>query len=264
MLTARGEERDKILGLESGADDYITKPFSPRELMARIRAVMRRHVSQMQEESVAGGRAGVAAGRASGQCGREEHRARADRVPPAAFLMTHAERVYSRAQLLDQVWGTQVFVEERTVDVHIRRLRAALEPLGKDGLIQTVPAALSFFARIKTDSSGGNVVRFLVPASQPVLYGGIAAAVLWGVVQCHGRIAVPAVVLLVAMAYRAHQLYKTRTVAERSPHRDDTRGRRPVGRSVRGAVPRWSTAQADQAGSSRKSYSISNRRPPRC
>ncbi|HCI13505.1 MAG: phosphate regulon transcriptional regulatory protein PhoB [Gallionellales bacterium GWA2_60_142] len=138
MLTARGEERDKILGLESGADDYITKPFSPRELMARIRAVMRRHVPQLQEESVAVGGLELlpAAHRVSAdgkniELGPTEFRL-------LHFFMTHAERVYSRAQLLDQVWGTQVFVEERTVDVHIRRLRAALEPLGKDGLIQTV------------------------------------------------------------------------------------------------------------------------------
>ena len=138
MLTARGEERDKILGLESGADDYITKPFSPRELMARIRAVLRRHAPQMPDETVAAG--GLALSPTS-------HRVTAkgtviDLGPTEFrllhFFMTHAERVYSRAQLLDQVWGTQVFVEERTVDVHIRRLRAAMEPLGMDPLIQTV------------------------------------------------------------------------------------------------------------------------------
>ena len=138
MLTARGEERDKVLGLESGADDYITKPFSPRELMARIRAVLRRHVPQMPDEVVAAGGLEllpashrVAAGGAAIELGPTEFRL-------LHFFMTHAERVYSRTQLLDQVWGTQVFVEERTVDVHIRRLRAALEPAGMDGLIQTV------------------------------------------------------------------------------------------------------------------------------
>jgi len=138
MLTARGEERDKIQGLESGADDYITKPFSPRELMARIRAVMRRHVPQFQEEVVVAGGLELqpAAHRVSSngkniELGPTEFRL-------LHFFMAHAERVYSRTQLLDQVWGTQVFVEERTVDVHIRRLRAALEPMGKDGLIQTV------------------------------------------------------------------------------------------------------------------------------
>ena len=138
MLTARGEERDKILGLESGADDYITKPFSPRELMARIRAVLRRHVPQRQDEVVAAGGLEllpaahrVTAKGAAIELGPTEFRL-------LHFFMTHAERVYSRTQLLDQVWGTQVFVEERTVDVHIRRLRAALEPAGMDSLIQTV------------------------------------------------------------------------------------------------------------------------------
>jgi len=138
MLTARGEERDKILGLESGADDYITKPFSPRELMARIRAVLRRHIPVISEETVAAGglelspAAHRVTAKGSGiELGPTEFRL-------LHFFMTHAERVHSRTQLLDQVWGTQVFVEERTVDVHIRRLRAALEPVGMDGLIQTV------------------------------------------------------------------------------------------------------------------------------
>jgi two-component system phosphate regulon response regulator PhoB len=138
MLTARGEERDKILGLESGADDYITKPFSPRELMARIRAVLRRHIPAMPDETVATGglelspAAHRVTAKGSGiELGPTEFRL-------LHFFMTHAERVYSRTQLLDQVWGTQVFVEERTVDVHIRRLRAALEPAGMDNLIQTV------------------------------------------------------------------------------------------------------------------------------
>lgn len=138
MLTARGEERDKILGLESGADDYITKPFSPRELMARIRAVLRRHLPAMPDDTVTAG--GLELSPAS-------HRVTAKGVTidlgPTEFrllhfFMTHTERVYSRTQLLDQVWGTQVFVEERTVDVHIRRLRAALEASGMDKLIQTV------------------------------------------------------------------------------------------------------------------------------
>ncbi len=138
MLTARGEERDKVLGLESGADDYITKPFSPRELMARIRAVLRRHAPRMPDEVVAAGGLElspaahrVTAGDTTIELGPTEFRL-------LHFFMTHAERVYGRTQLLDQVWGTQVFVEERTVDVHIRRLRAALEPAGMDGLVQTV------------------------------------------------------------------------------------------------------------------------------
>jgi two-component system, OmpR family, phosphate regulon response regulator PhoB len=138
MLTARGDERDKILGLESGADDYITKPFSPRELMARIRAVLRRHIPAMPDEIVAAGGLEL-----SPTSHRVTANGRAIELGPTEFrllhfFMTHAERVYSRTQLLDQVWGTQVFVEERTVDVHIRRLRAALEPVEMDNVIQTV------------------------------------------------------------------------------------------------------------------------------
>jgi len=138
MLTARGEERDKVAGLETGADDYITKPFSPRELMARIQAVLRRGRPQASEEAVEAG--GLRLDPVS-------HRVTADgatvNLGPTEFrllhfLMTHPERVHSRDQLLDQVWGDHVFVEERTVDVHIRRLRAALEPTGLDRLIQTV------------------------------------------------------------------------------------------------------------------------------
>lgn len=138
MLTARGEERDKVLGLESGADDYITKPFSPRELMARIRAVLRRHVSQMADETIATGGLEL-----SPSSHRVTAQGREVVLGPTEFrllhyFMSHPERVHSRTQLLDQVWGTQAFVEERTVDVHIRRLRAALEPDGLDGMIQTV------------------------------------------------------------------------------------------------------------------------------
>lgn len=138
MLTARTEERDKVMGLEAGADDYITKPFSPRELMARIRAVLRRRMPQMSEETVS--TAGlelsptthrISANGSSLELGPTEFRI-------LHFFMTHPERVYSRGQLLDQIWGDHVFVEERTVDVHIRRLRQALEPSGLDSLIQTV------------------------------------------------------------------------------------------------------------------------------
>ncbi len=138
MLTARTEEHDKVAGLESGADDYITKPFSPRELMARIRAVLRRRAPEMSEETVSvGGLAlsptthRVAANGRNLDLGPTEFRL-------LHFFMTHTERVYSRSQLLDQVWGDHVFVEERTVDVHIRRLRQSLEPSGLDGMIQTV------------------------------------------------------------------------------------------------------------------------------
>jgi len=141
LLTARGAEVDKVLGLEAGADDYVTKPFSPRELLARIRAVLRRRRPEVGEEVLeAGGlkldpaaRRVLAQGRVV-SLGPTEFRL-------LQFLMAHPERVHSRAQLLDRVWGDHVFVEERTVDVHVRRLRAALEPYGLSGLIQTVRGA---------------------------------------------------------------------------------------------------------------------------
>lgn len=138
MVTARDSEIDKVVGLELGADDYVTKPFSPRELVARMKAVLRRRAPQVTEDAVELGGLRldpathrVSAGETALSLGPTEFRL-------LHFLMTHPERVHSRAQLLDQVWGDHVFVEERTVDVHIRRLRSALEPGGFDGLIQTV------------------------------------------------------------------------------------------------------------------------------
>jgi two-component system phosphate regulon response regulator PhoB len=141
LLTARAEEQDKITGLEGGADDYVTKPFSPRELLARINAVLRRTTAAIPDEIVAAGgltldAAGhrVTVGEATIPLGPTEYRL-------LSFFMTHPERVYSRSQLLDRVWGGNVYVEERTVDVHIRRLRKALEDSDCDKFIQTVRGA---------------------------------------------------------------------------------------------------------------------------
>jgi two-component system phosphate regulon response regulator PhoB len=142
MLTARGEEQDKVLGLENGADDYVTKPFSPRELMARIKAVLRRRSPQLTEDVVSIGALTLdpATHRVSASVSGDDLKLA---LGPTEFrllhfLMTHPERVHTRAQLLDQVWGDHVFVEERTVDVHIKRLRAVLRPAGCDAMIETV------------------------------------------------------------------------------------------------------------------------------
>lgn len=141
MLTARTQETDKVAGLEIGADDYITKPFSPRELVARINAVLRRLVPEASDEVVEIDELRldpvnhrVTVGNKEIELGPTEYRL-------LHFMMTHTERVYSRSQLLDRVWGDHVFVEERTVDVHIRRLRKALQLAGRDDWIQTVRGA---------------------------------------------------------------------------------------------------------------------------
>ncbi|MBB1385370.1 MULTISPECIES: phosphate regulon transcriptional regulator PhoB [unclassified Pseudoalteromonas] len=141
MLTARGEEEDKVRGLEVGADDYVTKPFSPKELMARIKAVIRRVSPTSLEEAIEvhGLRLDPISHRVTSQGNELDMGPTEFRL--LHFFMTHPERVYSREQLLDHVWGTNVYVEDRTVDVHIRRLRKAIGPLGHDRLVQTVRGA---------------------------------------------------------------------------------------------------------------------------
>jgi two-component system phosphate regulon response regulator PhoB len=141
MLTARGEENDRVSGLEAGIDDYVVKPFSARELLARIRAVLRRSREDDEDGSVQvgalridGASHRVFAGEQQLQVGPTEYRL-------LHFFMTHADRVYTRTQVLDHVWGGNVYVEERTVDVHIRRLRKALEPAQLDSMVQTVRGA---------------------------------------------------------------------------------------------------------------------------
>ncbi len=141
MLTARAMEQDKITGLEAGADDYLTKPFSPKELAARIKAILRRRAPQLSGDvvEVEGLRLDPASHRVT--AGEQRLQLSPAEFKLLHFLLTHPGRVYSRTQLLDQVWGDQVYIEERTVDVHIRRLRKALEPSGHHALIDTVRGA---------------------------------------------------------------------------------------------------------------------------
>jgi two-component system, OmpR family, phosphate regulon response regulator PhoB len=149
MLTARAEEQDKIAGLDAGADDYLTKPFSTKELLARIRAVLRRKAPEALDTAVE--IAGLKLDPATRRVTRRVPAMTGDEVRELKlgptefrllhFLMTHPERVHSRAQLLDRVWGDHVFIEERTVDVHVKRLREALSPVQAQGLIETVRGA---------------------------------------------------------------------------------------------------------------------------
>lgn len=146
MITARAEEEDRILGLDLGADDYITKPFSVRELKSRIHAVLRR--SMPDEQPIQYGDLFL-----DPVSQRVNVRDQAINLPPTEFrllhyFMSHPDRVFTRGQLLDQAWGTHVYVEERTVDVHIRRLRKNLEPFNLDALIQTVHGRGYRFSKI--------------------------------------------------------------------------------------------------------------------
>ena len=153
MLTARAGEDDKVAGLEAWVDDYVTKPFSPRELKARIRAVLRRRSPELAQEPLTAGRL---------RLDPATHRVSVDGKEVALgptefrllrFLLARPERVHTRTQLLDQVWGDHVYIEERTVDVHIRRLRLALEPFGEDGLVETVRGS-GYRLSVRRQSSG--------------------------------------------------------------------------------------------------------------
>ena len=137
MVTARAEEDDRVTGLDGGADDYIVKPFSPRELLARIRAALRRS-TQAEDEVVRFGSLALDSASHEVKVGDIEIALGPTEYRLLEFFMLHPDRVYSRAQLLDRVWGGNVYVEERTVDVHIRRLRKALTPSGHDKMIRTV------------------------------------------------------------------------------------------------------------------------------
>jgi two-component system, OmpR family, phosphate regulon response regulator PhoB len=158
MLTARADEADKINGLDAGADDYLTKPFSPRELLARIRALLRRQAPEALDMAVEVSAlkldpatrrvtSGVGADLLELKMGPTEFRL-------LHFLMTHPERVHSRAQLLDRVWGDHVFIEERTVDVHVKRLREALAPGHCAAMIETVRGAGYRLAQAATAVAG--------------------------------------------------------------------------------------------------------------
>ena len=138
LLTARGEEEDKVRGLEIGADDYVTKPFSPRELIARIKAVLRRSGKSIEEEVLKANDVILDVGKHRLTIAGKTLDVSPTEFKLMHFFMTHQDNVYSRTQLLDQVWGRSVYIEERTVDVHIRRLRKILKQHGKDELVQTV------------------------------------------------------------------------------------------------------------------------------
>jgi two-component system phosphate regulon response regulator PhoB len=141
MLTARGEVSDRVAGLDSGADDYLVKPFSLKELQARIRSQLRKQNGNVQQERIELGGITLETDTRRVMAGTHKIRLGPTEFRLLKHFMTHPDRVFARGQLLDAVWGHQVFIEERTVDVHIRRLRKALEPSGKAGLVQTVRGA---------------------------------------------------------------------------------------------------------------------------
>jgi two-component system phosphate regulon response regulator PhoB len=140
MLTARGDEQDRVSGLDAGADDYIAKPFSTKELLARVRAVLRRRAPEQVGGIVTVGALSLDASTYRVTFGDEALKFGPTEFKLLHYLMTHAERVHSRAQLLDKVWGDHVFIEERTVDVHVKRLREALGALASP-MVETVRGA---------------------------------------------------------------------------------------------------------------------------
>jgi len=138
MLTAKSAETDRVAGLDAGADDYVVKPFSPRELVSRVRAVFRRRAPQHSGEPMAYGPLSIDPARHEVIVGGKAVKIGLAEFKLLKFLLGHPERVFSRTQLLDNVWGDHVFIEERTVDVHVLRLRKALQPANAQNLIQTV------------------------------------------------------------------------------------------------------------------------------
>ena len=152
MLTARAEEADKISGLDAGADDYMTKPFSPRELVARVNALLRRRAPEHADEPIVYGPLTVDPARHEARVNGRALEMGATEFKLLRFLTAHPERVFSRAQLLDQVWGDHTFIEERTVDVHILRLRKALNMQDAESLVQTVRGAGYRLSRATADN----------------------------------------------------------------------------------------------------------------
>ncbi|MFO0008753.1 MAG: winged helix-turn-helix domain-containing protein, partial [Betaproteobacteria bacterium] len=151
MLTARGAEADRVTGLDAGADDYVVKPFSPRELVSRVRAVFRRRAPQLSGEALEYGPLKIDPVRHEATVDGQPVKMGLAEFKLLRFLVGHPERVFSRAQLLDSVWGDHVFIEERTVDVHVLRLRKALAPAGAQHLVQTV-RGLGYRLSIRSDS----------------------------------------------------------------------------------------------------------------